>query len=299
MGLRLGARRLPLGAASLEQRPDCLALGARAEAGRARGLGRRQRWRLGGARLGLRGSRSPLGRRRASRGGRGTRLGRARARAGLLARAGGFGLPGRREGFSCCQQRECTVGTWLGATVGRGGAAACQRRGAAGARRGAAAGCGAGWGGEASAFLRRSFALSFCFLVSRGGGISDTGRDFAVHFPAGATWPGRPRRHAPLGGLPLAAGLALHWDRAGAAGLARTGGAAAPGQVGGARSGRRGETWAGSGRGPRSCARGRGGGHGERPRRSFWSARGIRARAPAHAPRAGRVSPSDWPDSAR
>jgi hypothetical protein len=25
-----------------------------------------------------------------------------------------------REGFSCCQQRECTVGTWVGATVGRG-----------------------------------------------------------------------------------------------------------------------------------------------------------------------------------
>ena len=24
-----------------------------------------------------------------------------------------------REGFSCCQQRECTVGTWVGATVGR------------------------------------------------------------------------------------------------------------------------------------------------------------------------------------
>ena len=201
MGLRLGARRLPLGAASLEQRPDCLALGARAEAGRARGLGRRQRWRLGGARLGLRGSRSPLGRRRASRGGRGTRLGRARARAGLLARAGGFGLPGRREGFSCCQQRECTVGTWLGATVGRGGAAACQRRGAAGARRGAAAGCGAGWGGEASAFLRRSFALSFCFLVSRGGGISDTGARLRRPLPgrrdlAGAAAASRSARRA-------------------------------------------------------------------------------------------------------
>jgi hypothetical protein len=26
----------------------------------------------------------------------------------------------RRE-FSCCQQRECTVGTWVGATVGKGG----------------------------------------------------------------------------------------------------------------------------------------------------------------------------------
>ena len=29
--------------------------------------------------------------------------------------------PPAREGFSCCQQRECTVGTWVGATVGRGG----------------------------------------------------------------------------------------------------------------------------------------------------------------------------------
>jgi hypothetical protein len=33
--------------------------------------------------------------------------------------------PGR-EGFSCCQQRECTVGTWVGATVGGGGAALVQ-----------------------------------------------------------------------------------------------------------------------------------------------------------------------------
>ena len=32
-------------------------------------------------------------------------------------------LPGAarmREGCSCCQQRECTVGTWVGARVGRG-----------------------------------------------------------------------------------------------------------------------------------------------------------------------------------
>ena len=28
---------------------------------------------------------------------------------------------GTSRSFSCCQQRECTVGTWVGATVGRGG----------------------------------------------------------------------------------------------------------------------------------------------------------------------------------
>jgi hypothetical protein len=32
-----------------------------------------------------------------------------------------------REGFSCCQQRECTVGIWVGATVGREGGAAAPR----------------------------------------------------------------------------------------------------------------------------------------------------------------------------
>jgi hypothetical protein len=33
-----------------------------------------------------------------------------------------------REGFSCCQQRGCTVGTWVGATVGRGGGSAASSR---------------------------------------------------------------------------------------------------------------------------------------------------------------------------
>jgi hypothetical protein len=50
---------------------------------------------------------------------------RAHTRSGTAA-AARRSLPRRMvrrwgEGFSCCQQRECTVGTWVGATVGRGG----------------------------------------------------------------------------------------------------------------------------------------------------------------------------------
>jgi hypothetical protein len=60
--------------------------------------------------------------------------------------AGGL-VPGRRvgwgaccmrvgtcEGFSCCQQRECTVGTWVGATVGRGGEGVAESTRDAGGR---------------------------------------------------------------------------------------------------------------------------------------------------------------------
>jgi hypothetical protein len=57
-----------------------------------------------------------------------------RARGGARGgRAGGRGRRGR-----CCQQRECTVGTWVGATVGRGGgghAARWARRASMAARR--------------------------------------------------------------------------------------------------------------------------------------------------------------------
>jgi len=51
---------------------------------------------------------------------RSARGGAAGARA--RGRAGGARRRGRAGRFSCCQQTECTVGTWVGATVGRGGA---------------------------------------------------------------------------------------------------------------------------------------------------------------------------------
>ena len=41
----------------------------------------------------------------------------------------GLALAGSPDGERalCCQQRECTVGTWIGATVGRGGGRANLR----------------------------------------------------------------------------------------------------------------------------------------------------------------------------
>ena len=38
-----------------------------------------------------------------------------------LARGAGVPQVDLSQGHSCCQQRECTVGSWVGATVGRGG----------------------------------------------------------------------------------------------------------------------------------------------------------------------------------
>jgi hypothetical protein len=52
---------------------------------------------------------------------------RGRGRRGMREAGGGKGDQGA-EGAPCCQQRECKVGTLVGATVGSGGGRACGER---------------------------------------------------------------------------------------------------------------------------------------------------------------------------
>jgi len=86
-------------------------------------------------------------------------------------RAKGGGRSAELHAFSCCQQRECTVGTWVGATVGRGGGAGqparsgTQRRGGGAAARRltrAAAGCSCARRGRRRSSARTTSSVSRC-----------------------------------------------------------------------------------------------------------------------------------------
>ena len=111
-----------------------------------------------------------------SRGGA-ARLGGGAAGAGAGAGAGAS--LERREtkmvpgAFSCCQQRECTVGTWVRATVGRGGGDLGRPgQGAASRRRGAQTGAaarGAAPGAASRACSGRGARRAAC----EGRGVSD------------------------------------------------------------------------------------------------------------------------------